>query len=154
MRAEPGQAERQRHADRRDRAEQVADAGEQRDQRDDEARAVDDRGGGRRAADAPPRRVRGRASGDADRASVTRHGAGPLSRHPRPPPELAAFSAISSMPAASSAATSFISESTLPRMTPSLASMRWMVGSDKSGQLGQLALVDAEKRPRGPELCG
>ena len=37
----------------------------------------------------------------------------------------------SSMPAVPSAATSFISESTLQRMTPSLASMRWMVGNDK-----------------------
>jgi hypothetical protein len=34
------------------------------------------------------------------------------------------------MPSASRAATSFISESTLPRITPSLASMRWMVGKD------------------------
>ena len=35
------------------------------------------------------------------------------------------------MPPPSSAATSFINESTLPRITPSLASMRWMVGSDR-----------------------
>jgi hypothetical protein len=34
------------------------------------------------------------------------------------------------MPAPLSAAASFIRESTLPRMVPSLASMRWMVGSD------------------------
>jgi hypothetical protein len=34
------------------------------------------------------------------------------------------------MPLADSASTSFISESTLPRTTPLLASMRWMVGSD------------------------
>jgi len=36
-----------------------------------------------------------------------------LSRTPRPPPLLTALSEISSMPAVSSAATSFISESTL-----------------------------------------
>jgi len=41
-----------------------------------------------------------------------------------------ALSVINSTPSAFSAATSFISESTLPLMTPSLVSMRWMVGSD------------------------
>ena len=52
--------------------------------------------------------------------------------HPtRPPVVLVALSEINSMPAASSAATSFISETTLPRITPSLASIRWMVGSDR-----------------------
>ena len=40
------------------------------------------------------------------------------------PLELAALSEISSIPAVSRAATSFISKSTLPRITPSLASMR------------------------------
>ena len=44
---------------------------------------------------------------------------------------LTAPSAISSIPAASSAPISFISESTLPRITPSLASMRWIVGTDR-----------------------
>jgi hypothetical protein len=51
---------------------------------------------------------------------------------PRPPLELVALSEISSIPQASSAATSFMSESTLPRITPSLASIRWIVGSDRS----------------------
>ena len=54
-----------------------------------------------------------------------------IRRTPRPPWLLAAPSAISSMPASCSAPTSFISESTLPRTTPSLASIRWMVGSDR-----------------------
>jgi hypothetical protein len=35
------------------------------------------------------------------------------------------------MPPAASASTSFIRESTLPRMTPSLDSIRWIVGSDR-----------------------
>ncbi len=56
------------------------------------------------------------------------------------------------MPAASSAPTSFISESTLPRMTPSLASMRWMVGSDSPESSGKLALVDPEERARRAKL--
>ena len=47
-----------------------------------------------------------------------------LSRTPRPPVELGTPGLISSIPAFSSAETSFIRESTLPRMTPSLASMR------------------------------
>ena len=47
-----------------------------------------------------------------------------------PPPWLVALSLISSMSTASRAATNFIRESTLPRMTPSLASICWMVGSD------------------------
>ena len=77
-----------------------------------------------------------------------------LSRTPRPPPWLAALSAISSMPSASSAATSFISELTLPRITPSLASMRWMVGSDSPADFSELALIDAEDCSRGPQLAG
>src|SRR5882757_8247022 len=47
-----------------------------------------------------------------------------LRRTPRPPAELVTPGLINSMPAFSSAETSFISESTLPRTTPSLASMR------------------------------
>src|SRR5690606_30058965 len=53
-----------------------------------------------------------------------------LSRTPRPPATLAAFSPISSTPASSSAATTLVSESTIPRTLPLLASIRWMVGSD------------------------
>lgn len=47
-----------------------------------------------------------------------------LSRTPRPPDILDPPGPISSMPAASSAETSFMSESTFPRITPSLASIR------------------------------
>src|SRR4030095_11193209 len=52
-------------------------------------------------------------------------------RTPRPPPVLGAPGAISSIPAAFSAAMSFISESTFPRTTSSLASMRWIVGTER-----------------------
>jgi hypothetical protein len=45
---------------------------------------------------------------------------------------LAAPGLISSIPALSSAETSFIRESTLARITPSLASMRWIVGTERS----------------------
>ena len=54
-----------------------------------------------------------------------------VSLTPRPPPSLMAPSPSSSIPAASRADISFISESTLPRITPSLASMRWMVGTER-----------------------
>jgi len=47
-----------------------------------------------------------------------------LSRTPRPPVELGTPGLISSIPAFSRAETSFMRESTLARMTPSLASMR------------------------------
>ena len=67
---------------------------------------------------------------------------------------MAAPSPISSMPSAASASTSFISESTLPRTTPSLASMRWMVGSERPARCASLALVEAEQRPGGPQLRG
>jgi hypothetical protein len=67
-----------------------------------------------------------------------RYAGGLLSRMPRPPVELVALSEISSIPLASSAATSFMSESTLPRMTPSLASIRWIVGSDRSDNFASL----------------
>ena len=61
-----------------------------------------------------------------------RHGGGPLEPH-----AAAAAGAGRALADQLDAAphrappTSFISESTLPRMTPSLASMRWMVGSDR-----------------------
>src|SRR6516165_758916 len=51
-------------------------------------------------------------------------------RTPRPPPELGAPSLINSIPAASSAAITFVRLSITPRTVPLLASMRWMVGSD------------------------
>jgi hypothetical protein len=53
------------------------------------------------------------------------------SRTPRPPVALGACGLINSMPAFSSAETSFISESTFARITPSLASMRWIVGTER-----------------------
>src|SRR5205814_14762 len=58
-------------------------------------------------------------------------GDGARRRSPLPPPRLTAPSSIRSMPATFSAPTSFISESTLPRISPSLASIRWMVGTDR-----------------------
>src|SRR5205823_8301535 len=53
-----------------------------------------------------------------------------LSRTPRPCELLTAPSSIISMPAASNAVISLTSESTLPRTIVSLASMRWMVGTE------------------------
>jgi hypothetical protein len=53
-----------------------------------------------------------------------------LNLTPRPPPWLTAPSFISSTPASSKAEINFMSESTLPRIVSSLASIRWMVGSE------------------------
>ena len=76
----------------------------------------------------------------------------PLSRTPRPPPELTALSAISSMPAASSAATSFISEFDVAA-DDAVARLHALDRRQRQvRQLGQPPLVDAEKRARGPEL--
>ena len=58
-----------------------------------------------------------------------------FNRTPRPPSVLEAPSPISSIPAISRAATSLVRESTLPRITPSLASIRWMVGSESPASL-------------------
>ena len=52
-------------------------------------------------------------------------------RTPQPPPGLAPPSPMSSTPLRSSAPISLVSESTLPRMTSRLASMRWMVGTER-----------------------
>ena len=105
-------------------AEQMVRRQSQQEQGGGKACAIDDPHRHRRSA-GNQREHRGRElGGDARQREGQRHGGGPLRRTPRPLPVLVAFSEISSMPAASSAATSFISESTLPRMTPSLASMR------------------------------
>jgi hypothetical protein len=53
-----------------------------------------------------------------------------LSRTPRPPLGVPEPSDNSTIPNASNAAVTFMRESTLPRMTPSLASIRWIVGTD------------------------
>ena len=58
------------------------------------------------------------------------------------------------MPARSSASTTLVSESITPRTLPSLASMRWMVGSDTPANPGELSLVDPEQRARSAHLCG
>src|SRR5271169_912695 len=131
MRAEPRHADRQGEAFRRSPAEKVHRRRSERNRRDNHARAVNNtaRGGGTSDGDRKSRECeQGSGAGKDDRE---RHGGGLLRRTPRPPIWLVALSAISSMPSVSSAATSFISESTLPRITPPLASMRWMVGNDK-----------------------
>ena len=149
MRAQPGQAERQGDGGGRIG---ISEQAEQRDhaqrQRDDQAGAIDHAGAARRGAE----RDRDGGQDHQRRHAVKRVDDHHLSRTPRPPPLLAAPSPINSMPPAASASTSFISESTLPRTTPSQASMRWMVGSDKPERLRQLALVEAEQRPGCPHL--
>src|SRR5688572_24655356 len=141
MRAQPGQADRQaRFAAEGRGCEERGARDSQRDKRDAERDAVDQRGGGVW----PPRHGEGshggaKKRGDAPQQAFERHGVSrqPLffRRMPRPPPSLAAPSLISSMPRRSSAAISFISDSTFPRTTPSLASILWMVGRDKRAVL-------------------
>src|SRR5579864_2262617 len=105
--------------------------GGERNRRNDRAHAVNERRRRGQAADHHGdgrKRQQRRGAGEHD---GQRHDGVLFSRTPRPPLWLAALSVISSIPSASSADTSFIKESTLPRITPSLASMRWMVGSDR-----------------------
>src|SRR5271170_1086155 len=101
-----------------------------RNRRHDGAGAVDDARGRGRATDRDGEDRKGEQNRGGGKRDGQRHEAALLSRTPRPPAWLVALSEMSSIPSASSAATSFISESTLPRTTPSLASMRWMVGND------------------------
>src|SRR5579862_3647248 len=96
----------------------------QRDRRRSHASPVDQPRGRRHTAERDGTRSKRDQYGGAEENDRQRHVAGLFSRTPRPPPWLIALSVMSSMPSASRAATSFISESTLPRMTPSLASMR------------------------------
>src|SRR6266550_1655124 len=117
-------AERKCEAGRRRRArEKCGEPAAQAPQGHEQARPVDNRARG-----APPA-CRDRKAGDTQQG---RHAAKrddkyhdfPFSRTPRPPRALVLPSPISTMPAALSAPTSFINESTLPRTTSSLASMR------------------------------
>src|SRR5260370_11122291 len=108
----------------------MADGGGERNRRDQEARTVNKARRRFGASDNDGDHAQCEQSGGAGQRDRQCHDASPFSRTPRPPALLAALSAMSSMPSESRAATSFISESTLPRITPSLASMRWIVGSD------------------------
>src|SRR5262249_51221390 len=130
MRAEPGQSDRKRQTLRRSRSEELRQRGRQRNNSDDNARAIDEAARRGRAPDDDRKDAERDQETGADEDDRQCHVAGLFSRTPRPPPELTALSVMSSIPSESSAAMSFISESTLPRTTPSLASMRWMVGSD------------------------
>src|SRR6202035_3112729 len=130
--------ERQNHALGRRGSEQMPQSGKQRDQCGRGAKAVDQRIRHRRAPDQHGGNCGREKRGGTRQCEEERHGGGLLSRTPRPPLALVALSEMSSMPPISSAATSFIKESTLPRITPSLASMRWMVGSDRPDNFASL----------------
>src|SRR5438067_10765856 len=124
--AEPWHAERQR---RRHGSGCLPDQHGRRSaashERYDEARAIDDKRRCRRPPDdESEHRNRQQGSDTTEREREGhRYPALALRRTPRPPPVLAPPSPSSSMPAASSACTSFISESTLPRIVSSLLSM-------------------------------
>jgi len=130
MRAEPRQPDRKRELFRRPRREEVTQGRSQRSRCYDHAGGVNQPARQRRAHHEQREHGKRQQRGHAEKGHAQDHDAGAFSRTPRPPPWLVALSAISSMPMPFSAATSFISESTLPLMTPSLVSMRWMVGSD------------------------
>src|SRR5438270_995258 len=137
MRADPREPERQRECGRRGRvSEKPGKSAPEAQHRHEETRPIDHGAGKTRAA------CRNRKAGDAqqdrDAAKCDDDHPCPFSLTPRPPLVLALPWPISTMPAASSAPTSFISESTLPRMTSSLPSMRWIVGSDNPDILASL----------------
>src|SRR5271155_5152334 len=109
----------------------MCQCGGERYRRDDQARAVDDARGRSAPPDDDGDDAECEQGGRACKRDRQSHDAGLFSRTPRPPELLVALSVMSSMPSMSRAAISFISESTLPRTTLSLASIRWMVGSDR-----------------------
>src|SRR5688500_5089220 len=130
MRAQPRQTQRQDNRRRFHRSRRDLTDGQHESRGTGHARrAIDD---GRREGRA--RKNDRRDAGHQQRGNAEQdedHHGRSLNRTPRPPPGLAAPGPISSRPAALSAAISFIRESTLPRTTSSLASMRWMVGTDR-----------------------
>ena len=131
MRAEPGHAERQREARGRRRGEEMRQP--RRRAKPPQSRCSRHRRSACAAAERPmTTATAASASSAAAQTSATVSVTASASSAARPGRRHGsrALSEMSSMPSASSAATSFISESTLPRITPSLASMRWMVGSD------------------------
>src|ERR1035441_6993474 len=130
MRAEPRHANRQRDTFRRRRAEKMRNRSYERNRGYDHARAVNEARGAVRTPQRHGDRSESQQDPGANKDDHHRHQVAPFSRTPRPPPWLAVLSEINSTPSASTAATSFIRESTWPRITPTLASMRWMVGSD------------------------
>ena len=123
-------------------------------QRGSERQAAKRRGLPRRRSDSSPRpsaRFR-RASTAIASSTATQDSARVSVMTAGPQPDAAAaagaggaFSEISSMPAASSAATSFINELTLPRIVPVAGFHALNGGQRQSGRFGQLALVDAEQ---------
>src|SRR6185369_1498734 len=121
VRTEPRQPKRQSD-DRYIRRviEQMQQCEQSEDQRNDETCAVYDTGGARGAPERDRHWRKQQEGGD----TVERVDRGHLMRTPRPPPLLVAPSPINSMPCFARASTSFINESTLPRTTPSLDSMR------------------------------
>src|SRR3954470_17152043 len=148
MRAKPRQTDRQgKGGGISGAAEQEAQRADQCNRRYGQCRAVDDGRGDLRPAQNDRQRGQPEQSGDTDHLQgdgrhylralapldvlfSARSPEPALSRTPRPPPSLFAPSSINSMPASSSAVISFTSESTLPRTMVSLASMRWMVGTE------------------------
>src|ERR1700730_6323731 len=110
----------------------------ERNRRDDHAGPVDDSCGHGGVHDRHGNWSECKLRRGAGKDDRQRHEAALFSRTPRPPLWLVVLSEMSSMPSASSAATSFISESTLPRITSSLASMRWMVGSERPANSASL----------------
>src|SRR5262249_27300816 len=124
MGTDPRHAKRKRQAYRRRSTEQMKCASCARQKAYDQAQRVDNLRGERGPSDQERQHRNANEGADAKEWQYQRHSTGLFSRTPRPPLMLVALSEISSIPAASSAPTSFIKESTLPRITPSLASMR------------------------------
>src|SRR5262249_36194625 len=132
MGADPRQAEGQRRGGGRILDKELRERADQSDACSGKTRPVNNCAPAVRATEPDRQRREGEQRGDAcesDRDDD--HGAATFHLTPRPPPLLTALSEMSPPRAASSAATSFITDSTLPRTTPSLASIRWMVGNER-----------------------
>jgi len=80
---------------------------------------------------------------------------GLFNRIPRPPRSLTAPSLITATPAASSAAIRLTRKSTWPRIVPSLASIRWIVGRGQTGHFRQHPLAYSQQGAGDFQLrCG
>ena len=154
MGPEPRQSKRQRHMRGRTGREQMAGRRDQQDESGDEARSVHDRrcsgpvpGGHRDWCQSQEQR-------HARESDLHRHGTAALSRTPRPPLSLAAFSPMSSMPAVSSAATSFISEVDVAA-DDAVARLHALDGRQRQRcEFRKSALVDAKQCTSRPKLRG
>src|SRR5581483_9797061 len=123
MSTQPRKTERQRYGMCRRIGDEHGQCSAKRQHRNSETATIDKKPPHLRAREPDSENTEAKQQGRAGKKENDDHQGG-LSLTPRPPPALVPPSGMSSIPAAFSASTSFIKESTLPRLVPSLASMR------------------------------